>query len=90
MQDDVEGAAAVVVHELLDAGLALGPGDVFLDGDGATDGGDGGEVHADHQVVHGYALDHHLHPPSGGGAEVQHGAGRFQEAELGVELDQLP
>ena len=90
MKDDVESAAAVVVHELLDAGLALGPGDVFLDGDGAADGGDGGEVHADHKVVHGHALDRHLHPPSGGGAEVENGARRFQEVELVVELDQLP
>lgn len=74
MEDDVEGAATVLVHELLDAGLALGSGDVFLDSDGATNGGDWGEVNADDEVVNGDALHGDLHPTSGGGAEVEDGA----------------
>jgi hypothetical protein len=44
VEDDVEGGAAVVVHELLDFVPSLGLGDLLLDGDGTADGGDGGEV----------------------------------------------
>lgn len=87
MENNVEGGAAVVIHELLDAGPALGLGDVFLDGDGATDGGDRGEINADDEVVDGDALDGDLHPTTGGGAEIENGVCGFEEAELGVELD---
>lgn len=90
MQNDVKGAASVLAHELLDAGLAFCFGDVFLDSDGTADGGDGCQVHADDEVVYGDALHRHLHPASGGGAEVEDGACGLEELELGIELDQLP
>jgi len=80
----------VLVHELLDAGLAFCFGDVFLDGDGAADGGNGRQVDADDEVVYGDALHGHLHPAAGGGAEVEDGACGLEELELGIELDELP
>ena len=38
VEDDVEGGAAVVVHELLDFVPSLGLGDLLQDGDGTADG----------------------------------------------------
>lgn len=90
MEYDVECGATVIGHELLDAALTLGPGDILLDGDGAADGGDWRKVDADDEVANGDVLDGDLHPSSGGGAEVEDGGGRFEEVVLGVELDQLP
>lgn len=90
VEDDVEGGATVVVHELLDARFTLRPGDILLDGERAADWGNGREVDAEDEVADGDALDGDLHPAAGGGAEVEDGGGGFEEAELGVELDELP
>lgn len=71
VQDQVEGDAAVLGHEGLDPGPALGLGDVLLDGEGATYWRNGDEVDAKYEAADGYALDRHLHPASGGCAEIK-------------------
>lgn len=89
MEYEVECAAAVLVHKLLDGGSAALGGDVLLDGEGATYGSDGEEVDAEDEAADGDMSDCDLHPSSRGGAEVEDGAGGGEEAELGVELEEL-
>jgi hypothetical protein len=76
VQDQVEGGAAALGHDVLDARAALSLGDVLLDGEGAADGGDGDEVDAEYEAADRNALDGDLHPSAGGGAEVEDGVGR--------------
>lgn len=90
MQYQVEGWAAALGHDMLDARAALRLGDVLLDSEGAADGGDGDEVDAEDEAADWNALDGDLHPSTGGGAEVEDGVGGAEEGELGVELEQLP
>lgn len=89
MEDDVEGGAAVLVHEAFDGGAASGGGDVLGEGVGAADGADVVKVDGDDKGADGGALDGDLGPAAGGGAEVEDGAGGAEEAELGVELGEL-
>lgn len=89
VEDDVEGAAAVLVHELLDGGSAALGGDVLLDGEGAAYGANGEEIDAEDEAADGDMADGDLHPTAGGGAEVEDGAGGGEEAELGIELEEL-
>lgn len=89
MKHDVECAAAILVHELLDGGSAALGGDVLLDGEGATYGSNGEEIDAEDEAADGDMSDGDLHPSSGGGAEVEDCAGGGEEAELGVELEEL-
>lgn len=90
VQHQIERPASVLAHEPLDGGPALGLGDVLLDADGAAHGADGDEVDPDDEAADGDSLDGYLHPAAGGGAEVEDAAGGAEEAELGVELDELP
>lgn len=90
VEDQVERRAAIVAHNPLHLGLALGLGDVLLDCDGAAYRGDRDEVDADDKGANGDALDGDLHPAARGGAEVEDGVGGAEESKLGVELDQLP
>lgn len=90
MQDQVEGGAAALGHDVLDARAALRLGDVLLDGEGAADGGNGDEIDAEYEAADRNSLDGDLHPAARGSAEVEDGVGGAEKGELGVELDQLP
>ncbi|GFZ14453.1 FtsJ-like methyltransferase family protein [Actinidia rufa] len=67
--------------------VALRFNDVLFNGNGTANGN---EVDANNKGGDGDTLDGDLHPASGGGGEVEDGAGGAEEGELEVELDQLP
>lgn len=48
------------------------------------------EIDVDDEVVDRNALDSDLHPAIGSGAEMKDCASIFEEAELRIELDELP
>lgn len=89
MENNVEGGAAIGIHEALDGGSAFRCGDILDERMGATNGADREEVDTDDKGADGGVADCDLNPPSRGGAEVEYGASGGEESILGIELEEL-
>ncbi len=63
--------------------------EIHLDEVGAGDGVDRQQVDADHLAAFADAIDRHLAPAAGRGAEIHHACAGLEEMKLVVELQQL-